>query len=68
MTTTVKMRALMSLPAIKGRPGFADRDAIERGAEFDVSPQEARDLVQMGQAERVELKAAKPAAATPPAK
>ncbi|MBS8228409.1 hypothetical protein [Vannielia litorea] len=62
MTKTVKMRALMSLPANKGKPGCLDRKAVARGGEFDATPQEARDLRQMGQAEPVTAKAAKPEA------
>lgn len=56
MSDKLKMKALMSLPA------SGDRKAIKRGASFDaVSEQEARDLVRMGQAERVDRAA--PAAA-----
>lgn len=52
MSSKVKMKALMSLP-VKG-----ERKAIKRGEPFDAdSDQEARDLVRMGQAERVKVAA-----------
>tara|TARA_R110002020_G_scaffold474099_2_gene704504 strand:- start:6868 stop:7047 length:180 start_codon:yes stop_codon:yes gene_type:complete len=58
MSDKLKMKALMSLPA------SGDRKAIKRGASFDaMNEQEARDLVRMGQAERV--KSAPAAAAAP---
>ena len=43
----VKLKALMSLPARAGR------EALKRGATFEADPQEARDLVRMGQAEMI---------------
>lgn len=48
MTGTIKMRALMSVKATVGRK------AAKRGETFNArDEQDARDLVQMGQAERV---------------
>lgn len=52
MTDKIKMRALMALPATKGR------EPQRRGAEFSArDAQEARDLERMGQAERVRVEA-----------
>lgn len=44
---TVKIRTLMSLPAVGGRK------AKRRNVVFEAKPQEARDLVRLGQAEYV---------------
>lgn len=48
MMAKVKMVALMSIRATPERP------AIKRGAAFEASEQEARDLSRMGQAKRDE--------------
>ncbi len=48
MTQKIEMRALMSIKAIPGR------DAVKRGDTFTArDAQEVRDLVRMGQAEKV---------------